>query len=103
MACFFPFGEQQLNAMQCSELHNEQGMRREKIEGEEKEREREERERGRDEMEGRGRKRGKGNERRLKWREKGVKGGLKGVGLESCGAVKCDSMVFIFLASSLCS
>ena len=61
MTCFFLFGEQQLSAMQCSELHNKQGMRREGLKGRgrEKEREREERERGRDEMEGRGGKRGK--------------------------------------------
>lgn len=69
MTCFFLFGEQQLNAMQCSELHNEQGMRRERNKGERKRerkgREREERERGRDDMEGRWRKRG----------EKGTKGG----------------------------
>lgn len=67
MACFFPFGEQQLNAMQCSELHNEQGMRRERIEGE-----------GEERKKGRGRKEKEGG---MRWRvgggngEKGMKGG----------------------------
>jgi hypothetical protein len=59
MTCFFLFSEQQLDAMQCSELHNQQGMRRERIEEEERKK-------------GRGRK-GKGGG--MKWRVRGGNGG----------------------------